>query len=327
MIQAYSTDTTADFYSTATGAMEKMFIPGGVLVNFTLTVNADGSLTLRYTTGQAHTHSYEKAVTAPTCTEDGYTTYTCQCGDSYVADSVAALGHDYVDGICSRCGAEDPDYVPPAYYLVGFINGANYGCEEDAANPGQYEFVDGKLSATFDSDCYVFVKTGDNKHWFMAKTYVTDTTAVLYSTATGAMEKMFIPGGAKITFTMKVNADGSLTLSYEAEWPHQHSYDKAVTAPTCTEDGFTTYTCQCGDSYVADPVEALGHSYKTVTVDATCTKAGKITHTCTLCGNTVSETIPATGHSYDKAVTAPTCTEDGYTTYACECGDSYVADE
>ena len=33
-------------------------------------------------------------VTAPTCTAAGYTTYTCSvCGDTYVADEVAALGH------------------------------------------------------------------------------------------------------------------------------------------------------------------------------------------------------------------------------------------
>ena len=60
----------------------------------------------------AHEHSYEAVVTAPTCTEGGYTTYTCSiCGDSYVADETPALGHDYVEGSCSRCGEADPDYV------------------------------------------------------------------------------------------------------------------------------------------------------------------------------------------------------------------------
>ncbi|MBQ1995103.1 MAG: hypothetical protein II237_02795, partial [Clostridia bacterium] len=28
-----------------------------------------------------------------------------------------------------------------------------------------------------------------------------------------------------------------------------HTYSKTVTAPTCTAQGFTTYTCSCGDSY------------------------------------------------------------------------------
>ncbi len=51
-----------------------------------------------------HVHNYVPTVTEPTCTEAGFTTYTCECGESYVADEVAALGHNYVNGICKRCG-------------------------------------------------------------------------------------------------------------------------------------------------------------------------------------------------------------------------------
>ena len=37
-------------------------------------------------------------MTAPTCTEAGFTTYTCSvCGGSYVADETAATGHTYSD--------------------------------------------------------------------------------------------------------------------------------------------------------------------------------------------------------------------------------------
>ncbi len=50
-----------------------------------------------------HEHSYTTAVTDPTCTEKGYTTYTCACNDSYVDDYVDALGHDYVKNTCTRC--------------------------------------------------------------------------------------------------------------------------------------------------------------------------------------------------------------------------------
>lgn len=54
-----------------------------------------------------HDHDYEAVVTAPTCTEQGYTTYTCECGDRYVGDYVDAAGdHTYENGICS-CGAID----------------------------------------------------------------------------------------------------------------------------------------------------------------------------------------------------------------------------
>ena len=54
-------------------------------------------------------HGYSPVVTAPTCTEQGYSTYTCDlCGESYVADYVDALGHSYSGTACSLCGVEHP---------------------------------------------------------------------------------------------------------------------------------------------------------------------------------------------------------------------------
>ena len=64
--------------------------------------------------GVEHTHSYTAAVTAPTCTEQGYTTYTCSCGDSYKGSYVDPLGHNYKNGTCTRCGVKDPNYKPQA---------------------------------------------------------------------------------------------------------------------------------------------------------------------------------------------------------------------
>lgn len=40
---------------------------------------------------------------------------------------------------------------------------------------------------------------------------------------------------------------------------HQHNYITVVTNPTCTERGFTTYTCECGDTYVGDYVNIVSH--------------------------------------------------------------------
>ena len=51
-----------------------------------------------------HTHSYTAVVTASTCTQGGFTTYTCQCGDSYIADETDPTGHTMVNGTCSACG-------------------------------------------------------------------------------------------------------------------------------------------------------------------------------------------------------------------------------
>jgi len=60
-----------------------------------------------------HSHIYTSTVTAPTCTEQGYTAYVCNCGHSYADGYTDATGHNYVDGICTACGAEDPDAAIP----------------------------------------------------------------------------------------------------------------------------------------------------------------------------------------------------------------------
>ncbi len=53
----------------------------------------------------AHNHTSIK--TEPTCIEEGFTTYTCQCGDTYVSDYINPLNHDYdnnLDSDCNVCG-------------------------------------------------------------------------------------------------------------------------------------------------------------------------------------------------------------------------------
>ena len=101
-----------------------------------------------------------------------------------------------------------------------------------------------------------------------------------------------------------------------------------MTAPTCTEKGYTTHTCSCGDSYVDTYVDALGHAWDNgkVTKEPTETETGVKTFTCTRCGETKTEVIPALSHEhiYKAVVTDPTCTAKGYTTHTCACGDSYV---
>ncbi|MBR5234564.1 MAG: hypothetical protein IKW03_10165, partial [Clostridia bacterium] len=61
------------------------------------------------------------------------------------------------------------------------------------------------------------------------------------------------------------HSDAELTIGYEfpvVEAPeHTHEYKAVVTAPTCTQKGYTTYTCACGDTYKADETKATGHSF------------------------------------------------------------------
>lgn len=56
-------------------------------------------------------HKYSVDVTYPTCATKGYTTYVCSCGYGYKDTYTDALGHDYLNGSCIRCGLDDPNYV------------------------------------------------------------------------------------------------------------------------------------------------------------------------------------------------------------------------
>ncbi len=63
-------------------------------------------------------HHYDAVATAPTCTEKGYTTHTCACGDSYTDSSTDAVGHNYKAGICTICGALDPERRPASPQIM-----------------------------------------------------------------------------------------------------------------------------------------------------------------------------------------------------------------
>ena len=54
-----------------------------------------------------HQHSYTERIVPATCLERGYTVRTCSCGYSYKDNYTNALGHDYYNGKCIRCGAND----------------------------------------------------------------------------------------------------------------------------------------------------------------------------------------------------------------------------
>ena len=207
-------------------------------------------------------HNYSSVVTDPTCTEKGYTTYTCaNCGNVYTWNETEPTGHNYVYGKCTTCGDVDAGYVK-AYYLFGFINGYNYGCEDDYENMGEYKFVDGQLTVTFETASYVGVKVTNNDAWYMAQSYCEDTSVTLYNTTTGAGEKLYVPGNTEVTFTLVENADDTLTLSYSAG-ECEHLFSSYVeTQPTCTTAGNRVNTCgYCGYSY-DQPMDALGHTFE-----------------------------------------------------------------
>ncbi len=99
---------------------------------------------------------------------------------------------------------------------------------------------------------------------------------------------------------------------------HKHAYTQKVVAPTCTAEGYTEYTCECGDKYTDNKVAALGHTeVEDAAVAATCTEAGKTAGKhCSVCNAvTVAQNeVAALGHTeVEDAAVAATCTEAGKT--------------
>ena len=104
------------------------------------------------------------------------------------------------------------------YYLVGYINGADYACNDDWENLGNYKFKNGKLTAKFAQDSYVFVKTGDNSNWYMTDGWqgeVTSTTLYNTNDLNGNGNKLFVPKNTDITFTLTKGNNDTLNLSYK----------------------------------------------------------------------------------------------------------------
>ena len=247
-------------------------------------------------------HSYLPVVTAPTCTEGGYTTYTCSlCGDSYVADETAPLGHDLGDWFtvteaaceaeglerraCSRCDYAEENVLPAL----------DHDYEAVVTEP---TCVDGGYTTHTCTRCghsYVDSHTEALGHaWdegIVVKEPTEEETGIRRHTCTrcGATEDRTIP-----------------TID------HVHDYEAVVTEPTCTEGGYTTYTCRCGDSYVAEETAPLGHDLSeewTLISAATCTADGLERRFCSRCQHVEEQVLPALGHDFQ----GDTCARCGYT--------------
>ena len=67
-------------------------------------------------------------------------------------------------------------------------------------------------------------------------------------------------GENDVTVTFEYDADGmrtKKTVTTRNYLSHTHSYTSTVTAPTCIEGGYTTYTCECGYSYIGEEIDPL----------------------------------------------------------------------
>ena len=228
-----------------------------------------------------HEHDYTAVVTEPTCTEQGYTTYFCDCGDSYVEDYTDALGHSpkAVEEIPAAVGQEGVS----AGVVCAVCGEVLEGCESIAALTEE-AFTPEEAKTTGEEP---------EEKVSVAEESAADPTGEETAAEEAELQKPIAEGQPVEEFEQQ-----EVEIAEEIEaLPHEHDYTAVVTEPTCTEQGYTTYTCECGESYVADYTEPLNHLevIDIPEVPATETEAGKTAgKKCALCGEVLEgcEEIP-----------------------------------
>ncbi len=296
----------------------KLFTLLGVLlltVACTLMVACDGG-------EEPHVHAYTEEVIAPTCTEDGYTIFTCACNDTYTGNPVPALNHDTQShagqaATCTEDGWED--------YVTCKRAGCNYTTYTaiQALNHDTQSHAGQAATCTEDGwEDYETCKRAGCEY----------TT---YTTIEALKHDLEDHPGQTATCTEDGWEDyqtckraGCNHTTYTTIEALKHDLeDHPGQAATCTEDGWEDYqTCKrtgCNHTTYT-PIEALKHDIKShLGQDATCTEAGwEDYEACDRvgCGYTTYKEIQALKHDLkDHPGQAATCTEDGWEDYqTCE---------
>lgn len=315
------------------------------------------------TTGTAPGHTWQNATCQQlkTCT-------VCSKTEGSLADHVDANKDNACDVCKISMGTSQPPVAGNTFVKVTTAPTDWSGeylivCEEkNVAFDGSLTTLDAvrnNISVTIEEDKITLDKDDSDSIFVIASNgsgYSIKSSSGYYVGITGSSNGLKTSTGTAYNHTLSLNSDGStlikcgsMILRFNAnrdqmrfryygsgQQPvtlykrieHTHDYTSVVTPPTCTEGGYTTYTCTCGATYTDNEMAVLGHNYTSEeTKTPTCTEAGEMTYTCGTCGDSYTEAITAIGHNYTSETTPPTCEADGYTTYTCgNCGDTYTDD-
>lgn len=291
-----------------------------------------------------HTHKYEALVTAPTCTEPGFTTYTCACGDCYVADQTNALAHDYENGTCTRCGAPDPDQgettTPDGllYEIVSLADGSYVkitGCEGTASEITIPEQIEGlpvvsiDLYAFYDCDHLVCItleagisSIGNGAFWNcdnLSGIYVDSNNEYYASDESGVL---FNKDKTKLIQAPRM-LSGAYTLP-----------ESVATIDISAFEGCSELTSLTIGSSITEIGHSAFHgcnSLKDINYKGSEEQWANVTIAGAGNSNLLNAAVhyeakPEHVHDYTGVVTEPSCGDMGYTTYTCACGDSYTED-
>ena len=279
----------------------------------------------------AHTHKYEAEVTYPTCTEKGFTTFICACGDSYVDNHTEAKGHTETiiagkdatcteSGLtegkkCSVCGEILLEREPTA--LLGHRWGEGIVTKQPTeTETGIRTYTCKTCGETKTETIGILIHTHQyqpvvTKPTCTEQGYTTYTCACgehytgNYADATGHSMGAWTQTKAP-TCTEKGSQKRTCANCAHFETGEiaatGHNHKATVTKPTCTKKGYTTYTCACGHSYKGNEVNAKGHT-ETVKkgISATCLKTGLTDKIfCSVCQTVLQEQtlIPKKDHLF-----------------------------
>ena len=246
-----------------------------------------------------HKHTMKKRVVRPTCTEQGYTEFYCvndaglPCGESYIVEGsrTQPLGHTYEgdSGIttiieptctttglkeyhCTRCGdtyTEILSQLGHDYELQ-----ADKSSRPDCTQPGTEYYVCGRCK---DVKLVRLPALGHDWGDWIVDQQETDQADGLKH---------------RICKTCGERQDAVIP-----KLEHVHNHLPTKVEPTCEEQGYTRYTCSCGDTYIEQSsyVPALGHVWvETARQEPTEKTVGVITYTCQRCARLRYEYIPKT---------------------------------
>ena len=276
---------------------------------------------IHYGCTDAENHWSETVVEA-TCTSAGSTTHSCSCGYRYYDDYVNALGHDMGqwtvsrEATCAEEGERHRNCSRCSYIETEAIEKTAHSDEAVETDPTCTE--QGYTTHTCSVCGYSYV----------------DSYKDALGHSMGVWENT--EGNEWVRKCSRENCSYEETKTVV---PHEHSYESVITAPTCTEQGYTTHTCSvCGEGYMDTFVDALGHSEAEAVIEnetaATCEADGGSDSVvyCTVCEAELSRetaVIPALGHSFGEwyEVTPATPTAKGEERRDCSRCDAFETRE